>query len=147
MHQRNFVKTVAGVGAGTLAVGTGYVVSASFYDVVDRMIRQELAYLPVSDGVYRAFMQDVRQQRAINHLGAEKEWFIRMHFMLGKAGASLLPYRYKYEQYRSQIVGTFLLSTDFFYSGMDENKTLSYRSLYHPYRNACSNPFSSLYYS
>lgn len=138
---------MAGVGAGTLAVGTGYVASTGFYDVVDRIVRQELAYLPISDDVYSAFMRDVRQQKAINHLGSEKEWFIRLHFMLGKAGASLLPYRYKYEQYKSQIVGTFLLSTDFFYNGMDENKSVAYRNLYHPYKNACSNPFSSLYYS
>lgn len=126
--------------------GTGYVASTGFYDAVDRIVREELSYLPINDSVFSAFMRDVKQQRAINHLGPQKEWFIRLHFLLGKSGV-LLPYRYKYEQYKSQIVGAFLLSTDFFYDGMDESKPITYVTLYHPYKNACSNPFSSLYYT
>ena len=147
MKRRNFIKTIVGVGAGTLVAGTGYVASTGFYDVVDRIVREELAYLPISDSVYDAFMRDVKQQRAINHLGPQKEWFIRLHSIFGKSGTFLLPYRYKYEQYKSQIVGTFMLSTNFFSNGMDESKPISYATLYHPYKNACSNPFSSLYYS
>ena len=138
---------MAGVGAGAAIAGTGYVASTGFYDVVDRMVRKELAYLPISDKVFDTFMRDVRQQRAISHLGKEKEWFVRLHFRLGALGSSILPYRYKYEQYKSQIVGTFLLSTDFFYTGMDETKPVRYKGLYQPYNNACSNPFSSLYYA
>ncbi len=146
MNRRNFVKAVVGVGAGTLVAGTGYVASTGFYDVVDRIVREELSYLSVNDSVYDAFMSDVKQQRAISHLGFQKEWFVRLHFMFGKSGTFFLPYRYKYEQYKSQIIGTFLLSTDFFYNNMDESKPISYVTLYHPYKNACSNPFSSLHY-
>lgn len=135
------------MGAGAAVAGTGYVASTGFYDVVDRIVRKELSYLPINEDIFRTFIEDSRKEKPFNYYGPEKQWFARFHFMLGSMGAYVLPYRYKYNQYRDEFVAVFLLSTDFFLNKMDESKPIAYMGLYHPYKNACSNPFSSLYYS
>jgi hypothetical protein len=147
MNRRNFIRTIAGVGTGTLVAGTGYVASIGFYDVVDRIVRRELHYLSISEAVFSTFIEDAKREKPFDYYGSEKQWFARFHFMSGKAGAYFLPYRYKYEQYCNEFVGVFLLSTSFFVNKMDETKPIVYTGLYQPYRNACSNPFSSLYYA
>ena len=39
------------------------------------------------------------------------------------------PYKYKYNQYKANIIGDFLLSTDYFMNQMDNTKPLSYTIL------------------
>ncbi len=144
MNRRNFIKIIGGAGA---VAGTTYLVFTDFYDVVEKIIRQELSYLPINEDVLSSFIADVREEKAITQFGFSKEWFIRTHFLVGSIGKQILPYRYKYLQYEEQILATFLLSTDFFLNKMDETKPIRYVKLYHPYKRACSNPFSSIYYS
>lgn len=143
MNRRNFAKLLVGIGA---AASTGYVAFTDFYDIVDKIVRKELSYLPISDDVYDSFITDVRRERAINHFGTKKELFAQIHFMSGDSLGSILPYRYKYEQYQNDIIANFLLSTDFFQNKMDETELIRYVGLFHPYKRACSNPFSSIYY-
>ena len=58
-----------------------------------------------------------------------------------------LPYKKKYDLWRNQIVGTFLLSTDFFTNKMDEKKPVVYSGrIWGPYSMSCMNPFSALFY-
>jgi hypothetical protein len=144
MTRRDFIKIISGSG---IAIATGYLVVTDFYDVVDRLIRKELAYLRISYDVYDKFISEVRREKAINHFGKKKEWFIGVHFTLGEFISKILPYRYKYEQYQNDIIATFLLSTDFFLNNMNENRSIKYIGLYHPYKQACSNPFSANFYS
>lgn len=58
-----------------------------------------------------------------------------------------LPYKYKYTQYRAEIVGRFLLSTNFFKNKMDETEPILYEGvIYSPYQMPCGSPFSVNYY-
>jgi len=46
----------------------------------------------------------------------------------------------------SELIKSFLLSTDFFMNKMDVSKPLKYTGIYSPYKKPCSNPFSFFYY-
>ncbi|MEM9834294.1 MAG: hypothetical protein AAF944_26930 [Bacteroidota bacterium] len=144
MNRRKFIKIIGGT---SVVAGGSYLVLTDFYDVVEKIIRQELSYLPIGEDVFASFIADVRKEKAITQFGFSKEWFIRTHFLVGGMGKQILPYRYKYLQYQEQILATFLLSTNFFFNKMDETKPIQYVELYHPYKRACSNPFSSIYYN
>lgn len=143
MDRRKFIKLIGGAGVVT---GVGYLGFSDFYDVIEKIIREELSYLPISEDVFSNFIEDVRKEKAFNHFGLVKELFVQAHYLAGSVGQYILPYRYKYSLHKSDIIAAFLLSTDFFYNDMDESKPLKYMRLYHPYKSACSNPFSSVYY-
>lgn len=58
-----------------------------------------------------------------------------------------LPFKYKYKQFRAEIVGCFLLSTNFFKNKMDETMPIEFEvDIYNPYKMPCGSPFSATYY-
>ena len=48
------------------------------------------------------------------------------------------------QKLESSVASTFLLSTDFFDHGADENREIRYVRYYYPYSFACGNPFAEL---
>lgn len=144
ISRRRFIKIVllslAAVVAGTLVI-------FDFNRVVVHMLKKDLAHLKTDSA---SFEQFVREAEAKGHWAAKFfDWKKRQFVRFGYLADSLLPtfpYKWKYMQYRSDIVGDFLLSTDFFINKMDTDRTVKYIGLYNPYVRACSNPFSNLYY-
>ncbi|MEX2335733.1 MAG: hypothetical protein WD555_00505 [Fulvivirga sp.] len=130
-----------------IAVIAGVMVIFDFNTVVIKMLKNDLAHLKINEASFEKFVKEADKK---NHWSAKffdwkKKQLIRFGFFADGILPSF-PYRYKYMQYRSDIVGDFLLSTDFFLNKMDKHKTVNYISLYNPYSRPCSNPFSNLYY-
>lgn len=125
---------------------TSFLIS-SFNKVVYKVLSKDLSHLNVSFESYAQFIKEAQENNHWNKkfFDEKKRLFFRAYYLLDYLPVPL-PYKYKYVQYRSEIVGDFLLSTDFFINKMDVNKEIAFLGLYNPYKRPCSNPFSNLYY-
>lgn len=145
MERRKFFKYL-GIGAGTVAVGGAlFYTTSTLKRMVKGILTEDLDGLLVSEHDIDRFASDAAQ---INPWGYSdvKVKFIAAYDKVDWRWLPL-PYKYKYEQYRADIVGRFLLSTNFFREGMDESKKITYSGMiYTPYNFPCYNPFSSNYY-
>lgn len=141
MNRRKFV-TILSVSA--VAAAGAYIALPTFEDTVRRILKKDLEKLTVDEGAIEKFISEVRKQNPWR-FSDEKKYLIMGHYYLENNLFSL-PYPGKNRQYRNYIVGTFLLSTDFFINKMDTRKKINYMGLYNPYKRPCSNPFSSIYY-
>lgn len=129
-----------------MGLGTGiYAGRRKFAHLAKEMILKDTATLNIPKEVYNRFFTEVDERNAWGIFSSAQQVLIRCHYY-GNNSIFRLPYYSYYEIYRSKIIGTFLLSTDFFVNKMDESKTLTYISFFDPYRRSCGNPFSNLYY-
>lgn len=134
-----FLTTVAAI-VGTIAI-------LDFNTVIIKMLKKDLAHLKIDESSFETFVKEADQKGhwQSKFFDWKKKQIVRFSFMIDSI-LPTFPYKYKYMQYRSDIVGDFLLSTDFFINKMDTGKTVTYIGLYNPYLRPCSNPFSNLYY-
>jgi len=125
---------------------TSFLIS-TFNKVVFNVLSKDLSHLKIDSQSFEKFIQDAQTNNHWNKkfFDEKKRMFFRAYYLLDYLPIPL-PYKYKYIQYRSEIVGDFLLSTDFFMNRMDTSKEVAYLGLYNPYKRPCSNPFSNLYY-
>jgi len=133
-----------------LAIGAASIASFIYLDfdkILFKILKNDLSYLKVKDDQIEKFIKEARNQNhwKRKYFDWKKQLFMRFGYMIDSIWQTF-PYAYKYRQYKSEIVGDFLLSTDFFLNEMDENQQINYIGLYNPYKRACSNPFSNLYY-
>lgn len=130
-----------------IAVVIGTVALFDFNTVVIKMLKKDLSHLKIDEASFETFVKEAEQKGhwQSKFFDWKKKQLVRFSFMVDSI-LPTFPYKYKYMQYRSDIVGDFLLSTDFFINKMDASKTVNYIGLYNPYLRPCSNPFSNLYY-
>lgn len=129
---------------------TAFVGSFLFFDfnqVVVKILSKDLSYLNIDESTFRTFTieADQKQHWQRKFFDWKKKLFMRFSYIADSVLPSF-PYKYKFIQYRSDIVGDFLLSTNFFINKMDPKQEVKYMGLYNPYLRPCSNPFSNLYY-
>lgn len=142
MKRRKFLGILS---IGVVGTAVGVAAFTDFEMIVKTIISNDTKDLNVSEEIIERYLKDAHEKRAFQHLGFSKKEFIRINHFLGSP--SFFPYRNKYEQYRSEIVGHFLLSTDFFSHKMDTSRVIKYESFYDPYFRPCSHPFSNLFYT
>ncbi len=140
MERRNFLKIAA---AGTALLATGLLTINAFQSGIKSMIMEETRGLQLKEEEIDKFLADAEKEMYWQGYDFSKKGFITAHTWLGSA---FLPYKFKYSQYRNQIVGTFLLSTNYFTNKMDGNQAVQYLAFYNPYKRPCANPFSNIYY-
>lgn len=144
ISRRQFIKifllTFTAIIAGTLVI-------FDFNKVVIEMLKQDLSHLKTDPAGFEKFVEEAEESKhwAAKFFDWKKKQFVRFGYIADNLLPSF-PYKYKYLQYRSDIVGDFLLSTDFFINKMDATQPVSYIGIYNPYLRPCSNPFSNLYY-
>lgn len=145
MERRNFLKIL---GAGSLLAGIGYLGFNSFRTSIKDILLTDTEGMAISEEVMDRFIADAEKEHFWQQFDLTKKGFIIGHTWLANSwlGSEYLPYKMKYEQYRSRITGTFLLSTDYFTNKMQEGKPVEYVSFYNPYKRACASPFSNFYY-
>lgn len=144
MKRRKFIGSLSLGAAGFIA--GGYIFFEKFESLARKIIIADTSSLNVSSTEIDKFFADVAKSRnAINSFPSSNQQLIKWHYHMDNSLFNL-PYYSKYMQYRSKIVGFFLLSTDFFINKMDPAKPVKYRALYDPYQIPCSNPFSSTFY-
>lgn len=115
----------------------------SFNTSVKSMIMRSIRGMDISEETVDQFLADARQEKFFRQYDLSKKGFIVAHTWLM---SDYLPYKLKYTQYCSQIVGTFLLSTNYFSTGTQKGAKIEYTGFYNPYKNPCSSPFSNIYY-
>lgn len=143
MKRRKFLAIVS-LGAAGTAVGVASF--TGFTKIVKRIIERDTKDLKIEDDAIEKYLMDAHSKNLYGKYNFAKKAFIRIHYMLDFPFLPI-PYRNKYIQYRSEIVGHFLLSTNFFFDKMDTGKLIKYESFYDPYFRPCSHPFSNLFYT
>lgn len=141
MKRRTFIKI--GVGLGLAAIATYFF--SSFSGAVRKILVRDTSLLQVDPSSFDRFIADGTQEQFFATFSRVKKILITVH-TYGGIFSRMLPYRNKYIQYRGQITGHYLLSTNLFVKGMDTSTEIQYTGFYNPYKQPCSNPFSSIYY-
>lgn len=133
MLRRSFLKKV-GLGASIAAIPGFLYTTTSLKDAVTGIITNELGYLKLDKAGVDRFADDYLKTVYSQSTPLK----LKTYYFLGrKAEQSWLI---------NDVVSRYLLSSDYFLNKMDEGKIVKYTTLYNPYLNPCSNPFSSLYY-
>lgn len=143
--RRNFIKYSILAGAGIVGASSiGYLSIPKYDSILKKILINDLSGLILKPDAIDRFVADAINENTFGHSFAKKEMMRVYHYIANSRIP--LPFKYKYEQYRADIVGKFLLSTDFFYNKMDETKQITYLRIYNPYKFPCGNPFSNLFY-
>ena len=141
MQRKTFLKIVGGV----VALGAiGYVAVPTFEEMLLKILRSDLKGLKVNEDTISKYLLDYKKENPLR-FKSSKEQFIKASYLLDYPFVPN-PYKHKYQQFRSLLVGNFLLSTDFFINKMDVAKEVNYMGIYNPHLRPCANPFSYLYY-
>ena len=135
------------VWVGLLAFGSTVIglVTLDFLQVCRAMILEDISKLRIQPDSVDTFIEEADQECFWERFTWQKRMFVIAQHSLNAFGIRL-PYHYKYLQARDVITGTFLMSTDLFFSGT-ANQQVNYLSYHNPYKLSCSNPFSSLWVS
>lgn len=132
---------------GVITIGhQGYKALSPFENTVANLLNEDLWFLKITQKDIDQFASDLEKTNALG-FGLPQKTIIKLY-----ANSYLknvpLPYMNRYIVYRNEIVGRFLLSTDFFLNKMDESKPVKYMGkIWSPYTTPCMHPFSSMYYT
>jgi len=139
MQRRNLLLGLAGLGVlGATLRWSG--ASLAPEDAVKTIIYKRLDYLPLDGAGVNQFAADYVS--AMNISGAKLRLigaFAPIYRRLSSAPGHFLYFATRYGEER--VVTRYLLSSDFFASGADENRVVRYLGFYDPLR-ACGNPFA-----
>ena len=111
-------------------------------DIVVSILKRRIGYLRVEPSTFHDF--------AKNYISPQKSNYERK---LATLSAISLPLQYfspylwlaqgnALRRFEDNIVSGYLLSTDFFANGANEQREVSYISFYDPYARPCGNPFN-----
>lgn len=129
------------------ATAATYSMFRSFDSLIFSVLQSDLKDLKLHEADLRKYAQEAASLNPFN-FSPSKVKLISLYNELQRIGIKTGPYYNKYIQYRSEIVGNFLLSTDFFWSRLNVNDEIKYSGrIFTPYDYPCGNPFSNRYYS
>lgn len=145
MKRRSFIKMLA-AGTAILGVFGGIQLAQRREDLMEAIIRRKLSYLKIESEGLNQYIQDFLQTR---DKVWNKSWSkLQAYDFYGKFHA-IIPvseesnFHFNYTDYTEDLVRNYLLSTDFFISGMDESKELEYLGFFNPHKYPCRNPLVS----
>lgn len=139
MKRRNFIKILLGI---SLLVFLRSLFFLDFDYVVKKIIAKATQKLKLDDRHIDLFIKEANAENYWNQFSFVKKVFITIHYILENRFIRM-PYAAKYVQYKDQIIGQFLLSTDFFFNKMDVNREINYHTFYNPYKAPCGVPFAN----
>ena len=147
MKRRTAIKlgilSVIAVG-GTTAT---YSMFRSFDTLIFSVLQNDLKDMKLGEADLKKYAQEAASLNPFN-FSPSKIKLISLYNELQRIGIKTGPYYNKYIQYRSEIVGNFLLSTDFFWSRLNVTDEVKYSGrIFTPYNYPCGNPFSNRFYS
>jgi hypothetical protein len=141
MKRREFIWT--GLAAlGATAVG---VLTLDFLQVCRAMVLEDIVPIRIRRDSVDQFIEEADKECFWERFTLPKRMYVIVQHGLLALGIRL-PYFHKYLQTRDLVTGTFLMSTDLFFSNFS-NREINYISYHNPYKLSCSNPFSSLWVS
>jgi hypothetical protein len=134
---------------GFAALGTGILAKSamrSFESVIFSVLEKDVKNLNVSKEDIQKYAREAAKQNPFGFSTAKIK-MVSAYDQLETLGIKAGPFYSKYTQYRSMIVGNFLLSTDFFWSKLSASDKITYSGrIYSAYAYPCGNPFSDKFY-
>lgn len=126
-------------GAAVVGVMTYTGITAKPEAIVVSILQRRLGYLKVADGTFQKFAVEYihykeKEAKRLQML-ALFAWPLRV-----VTPYSLLPQGHALRRLENDVVGRFLLATDFFQNGADEQRGLQYIGFFDPLERPCSNP-------
>ncbi|MFT3746775.1 MAG: hypothetical protein QM768_00590 [Agriterribacter sp.] len=144
MRRRKFIGLVTFVTAG--AGLAAYVFFENFEKFARKVIQKNTDGLKIDPKEIDKFFAAAAKENLWNiNFPFHHRQILKWHYYIDN-GIFTLPYIANYNTYKSKIVLTFLMSTDFFTNKMDESRAIKFTSIYDPYKIPCSNPFSNIFY-
>jgi hypothetical protein len=140
MKRRTFIRT--GILLSIAAV-IGVLIP-SFQKTIAKMVQKTTTDLKLKSDSIDQFMKEANEEQFWSKFSLSKKILLVVH---GNVGFSkYLPLHNKFLLYKNQIIGHFLLSTDFFLNKMNTEAEINYSGFYNPYKQPCYNPFSANFY-
>jgi hypothetical protein len=138
--QRRAFFLLAGLGA--LSAGAGWLYfGSSPTDAITMVLRKRLDYLTLdADGV-RRFARDLLERNGISSAKIHLLSVMRPVYAGNSLSSGHNDLAYLLRHGEDRIVGSFLISSDFFINGADETRIVKYLGLLDAQR-ACANPFA-----
>lgn len=145
INRRRFIK-YSFIGTSAVSAGyLGYKAASPLEKSIKNILIADLAGLKVKLVDINAYAKEIADKNDIG-LTFIKIQLIWIYNALPAKGWPL-PFKKRYLQLRADVVGNFLLSTNFFFNKMDEEQEIKYSGvIYKPYESSCVNPFSGLFY-
>lgn len=137
--RRLFLKT----SAVTLVLGGGYGLlkwfTAEPADIIIAILKRRIGYLNVDRDTFKVFAGDYVKWKAGE--GRKLKMLSVVSFPAQHISPyDLLPQGNPVRRLENNVVSQFLLSTDFFQNGANENRKIHYRQFYNPLVTICANP-------
>jgi hypothetical protein len=111
------------------------------------VLQRDLRDLKLDEADLKKYALEAASLNPFN-FSPSKVKLIGLYNQLQQIGIKTGPYYNKYIRYRAEIVGNFLLSTDFFWNKLNITDQIKYSGrIFTPYSYPCGNPFSNRYYS
>lgn len=146
MNRRKFFRYTGFTAlAGVIAAGGFYATLPGRAGLIVRVLKEDLSKLRVNPEDMTRYAEEAARLNVFRF--DETKWkFLEIYTRLIPLGIPL-PRMYKYKQFRADITGNFLLSTDYFWSKKRDDELIQYSGrIYTPYQYPCGNPFSSLFF-
>jgi len=140
--RRKFLLVSGALGLGVVVGGYVSWRNAKESDIVVAILKRRLPWIKVDDGVFEQYSLELVEERR----NFKKQLRILSTFAPLATLAtpySLLPMKHPLRRIENYTVSNFLLSTDFFQNGADENKPVQYFGFYSAYKRPCANFFNS----
>jgi len=141
MKRETFLKILGGV---AVLGAVSYIAVPSFEEMLLKVLKADTKGLNIDEKVFTTYLEDYKKENPLR-FKSSKQQFIQASYIFDYPFVPN-PYKHKYQQFRSLLIGNFLLSTDFFTNKMDLSKKINYVGVYNPHLRPCANPFSYLYY-
>jgi hypothetical protein len=111
-----------------------------YSDIVLAVLRKHLGYLKVQEGDFERFASEFRPSYGND---PRVSWAgIAAPIYAWTDLRRLVPRATRFHRFEEDVVGSFLMSTDFFWRGADETREIVYMGYGPPYRRPCQNPFA-----
>ena len=143
--RRGFTLATAMAVAGACLYTTGWwffkVRTGDYSDIVLAVLRKHLGHMRIKDSDFERFAAEFTPSYgtpAMSWAGMAApvyRWTALRRF---------IPRETRFQHFEEDVVGKFLLSTDFFWRGADESREIVYVGYYDPYGRPCQNPFARL---
>lgn len=112
-------------------------------DIVIAILRRRVGYLRTAPGSFERFANEYLAYKAQHREQLARLSIIALPFTYVTL-YRWLPLGHWLRRLEDNVVGKYLLSTDFFIHGADESRRVEYLSFYEPHLAPCRNPFAHL---
>ena len=118
--------------------------SSTYEDLVRSVLRKRLDYLELEQEGVSKFFNDFEKRYPFEDV-ANRFWLKTFEPVYSYTPfIQFSPLNGRFYVFEKLVVESYMLSTDFFLNGEDENQVVNYIAFHDPYEQPCFNPFGSV---